>query len=98
MAKEIRNKSNKTSFRKSFTSPFLIYWDRTNYLIFFAGLFLLVVGFYVMSLGAWDSTESLFVSPIILFIAYLVVFPLAIFFHSKKVKTEEETKTAVNQN
>lgn len=98
MAKDIRNKSAKTSFKKSIHSPFFIYWDKTNYILFFAGLFLLVIGFYVMSLGNWDSSSALFVAPVILFIAYVVVFPLAIFFRGKHVKTEGEEKVAPSQS
>jgi len=98
MAKEIRNKTAKSAFKKSFQSPFLIYWNKTNYMLFFAGLLLLVIGFYVMSLGEWNSTNSLFVAPIILFIAYVVVFPLAIFFRKKDTKAENEDHVAANQN
>jgi phosphotransferase system glucose/maltose/N-acetylglucosamine-specific IIC component len=96
MAKEIRNKTAKASFKKSFHSPFFIYWDKMNYILFGAGLLLLVIGFYVMSLGEWNSASSLFIAPIILFIAYVVVFPLAIFLRKKDVKTAEGDKVAVS--
>ncbi len=98
MAKEIRNKATKASFKKSFHSPFFIYWDKLNYILFGAGLLLLVIGFYVMSLGEWDSTTSLFIAPIILFVAYVIVFPLAIFIRSKNVKTGGEDKVAAGQS
>jgi phosphotransferase system glucose/maltose/N-acetylglucosamine-specific IIC component len=98
MAKDIKNRSAKPSFKKAFHSPFFIYWDKINYVLFFAGLFLLVIGFYVMSLGNWNSSTALFVAPVILFIAYIVVFPLAIFYRSKNVKTEGEEKVAPSQS
>ena len=80
MAQKIKKKS--VIAKKNLVSPFNIYWDKKNYLFLFLGFALLIVGYYVMSLGSWDSTESLIFSPIILVIAYILIFPLSIF--SKK--------------
>lgn len=81
MAK-VRSKA-KTERRK-FISPFKNYWNKTNYLIFYLGIFLLLLGFYLMSIGPWDNPLSLSYSPIILLVAYLIIFPLAILFRNKK--------------
>ncbi|HEY4755945.1 MAG TPA: hypothetical protein VIH28_07830, partial [Ignavibacteriaceae bacterium] len=51
----------------------------------FLGFGLLIVGYYVMSIGSWDSTESLIFSPIILVIAYILIFPLSIFSKKKEI-------------
>jgi hypothetical protein len=80
MAQKIKKKSVIT--KKNLVSPFNIYWDKKNYLFLFLGFALLILGYYVMSIGLWDSTESLIFSPIILVIAYFLIFPLSIF--SKK--------------
>ena len=65
--------------KRIISSPFSIYWDKRNYLYLIAGFALLVIGYYLMSLGSWDSTESLIISPIILVVAYILIFPLSIF-------------------
>ncbi|MDT3697720.1 MAG: DUF3098 domain-containing protein [Ignavibacterium sp.] len=82
MAKKIKKKSAKTT-AKSLPSPFNIYWERTNYLLFGLGLLLIVLGFYFMSQGTWDSTSSLVVSPILLFLGFVVVIPASILYRKK---------------
>ncbi len=78
MAK-IRPKKKKATL----VSPFENYWGKKNYLIFGIGIGILIVGFYLMSIGPWDNPLSLSVSPIVLLIAYLVVFPLSILYKKK---------------
>ena len=91
MAQKIKKKS--TAVKKTLSSPFNIYWDKKNYLFLFSGFALLAVGYYVMSLTvSWDSTESLILSPIILVIAYVLIFPLSIF--SKKKDSAEKDKNS----
>ncbi|MDY0081937.1 MAG: DUF3098 domain-containing protein [Ignavibacteriaceae bacterium] len=82
MAKKIKKKTVKTA-AKSLPSPFNIYWERNNYLLFGLGLLLIVLGFYFMGQGNWDSTSSLVVSPILLFIGFVVVIPASIFYRKK---------------
>lgn len=77
MTQKIKKKS--LASKKIISSPFSIYWDKKNYLFLILGFALLVIGYYLMSLGSWDSTESLILSPIILVIAYILIFPLSIF-------------------
>ncbi len=91
MAKIIK-KRNVRQTKKVFTSPFKIYWSNKNYLFLLLGFALLIIGFYVMSLGEWNSAASLVFSPIILGIAYLLIFPASIFYRDKNVlvKTEDE--------
>ncbi len=74
MAKAIKKKNIRQS-KKVFTSPFKIYWTRKNYLLLILGFVVLILGFYVMSIGEWNSTASLVFSPIILVIAYILIFP-----------------------
>ncbi len=77
---------------KKLPSPFNIYWEKNNYLILIAGVLLAVLGYYFMSISPWNSTESLVYSPIILFIAYVIIFPLAIVYRKKKDQKPESTQ------
>ena len=51
-----------------------------------------------MTIGPWDSFSSLVISPILLFIGYVIIFPLSIFLRKKteKEKSSEE-KNAVSE-
>jgi hypothetical protein len=92
MAVKTKKKNVKAS-AKSLPSPFNIYWERTNYLLFGLGMLLIVLGFYFMSLGEWDSSSSLVVSPILLFLGFVVVMPASILYRKKAVVESEVTKT-----
>jgi ATP/ADP translocase len=88
MAKTVKKRASKVT-KKQHVSPFGIYWEKKNYIFFSAGLLLLVIGFYFTSIGNWDSYESLVISPIILFVAYILIFPLAIFSKRKEKEIQE---------
>lgn len=92
MAKAVKKRSVKST-KKTFVSPFNIYWDKTNYILLFTGILFVIVGFYVMSIGEWDSTTSLIISPIILFIGYVIIFPLSILFKKKESSEVAETSS-----
>jgi len=92
MAKAVKKRTVKTT-KKTFISPFSIYWNRTNYILFFTGVLFVIVGFYVMSIGEWDSTTSLVLSPIILFLGYVIIFPLSILFRKKESAEVTENST-----
>lgn len=70
-------------------SPFKNYWQKTNYYILFAGIAVVILGFILMSKSPWDNPISLTLSPIVLLVAYLVLFPLSIFY-KKKSKSKKE--------
>jgi len=91
MAKAVKKRNVKT-VKKVLTSPFKIYWNKKNYLFLFLGFLLLIVGFYAMSIGSWDSFSALYISPIILFIAYLLIFPASIFSRVKEDSSESQGK------
>lgn len=76
--------------RKFVNFNFVNYWTTTNYLLLGIGIILLVVGYYLMSVGSWDSYASLNISPIILLLAYLVVLPAAILYNKNKKGEEKE--------
>ena len=89
MAKTVRKRNVKSS-KKSFDSPFKIYWEKKNYLFFYLGFVLLIAGYYVMSIGKWNSTASLVFSPIILIITYIFIFPASILYRNKNKEVQEE--------
>lgn len=82
MAQKIRKKTLKQT-KKTSASPFNIYWEKKNYLLLGLGFLLTVIGFYFMGQEEWNSFSSLVISPIILFIAYVLIFPLSIFLRKK---------------
>jgi hypothetical protein len=92
MAVKTKKKNVKTSSSKSLPSPFNIYWERTNYLLFGLGMLLIIFGFYFMSLGEWDSSSSLLVSPILLFLGFVVVMPASILYRKKAITETEFVK------
>jgi hypothetical protein len=74
--------------KKVFTSPFNIYWKKNNYYLLFAGIGTIILGFYLMSIGPWNSFVSLVISPVVLVIGYTIILPASIFYR-KKNNTED---------
>ena len=87
MATKIKKKTIKQT-KKASVSPFNIYWEKKNYYLLALGLVVTIIGFYFMNIGPWDSFSSLVLSPIILFIAYIIIFPLSIFLRKKSEKEQ----------
>ncbi|MCF8261342.1 MAG: DUF3098 domain-containing protein [Melioribacteraceae bacterium] len=82
MAKrKIRKKVKNQNSR--FQSPFASYWSKTNFILLFTGIGILILGYYLMNVGPWDNPISLTISPLLLLFAYLVVFPAAILYKQK---------------
>jgi hypothetical protein len=97
MAKAVRKKNIRTtknikSAKKAAVSPFNIYWKNKNYILLFAGFVLLFAGYYIMSIKPWNSFPALNISPVILIIAYVIVFPAAILFREKKNSGKSEAE------
>jgi len=90
MAKSVK-KRGVTKASKVLTSPFTIYWSKTNYLVLALGIFLSILGYYFLSVKPWNSTTSLYLAPILLILVYLIFFPLSILI-KKKETTGQETK------
>ena len=76
---------------KKFESPFQNYWTRNNYILLFAGIITLIIGYFLLAQGPWDNPVSLSIAPIVLLIAYVVIFPLAIMY-KKKAKNNGDEK------
>lgn len=71
---------NVKEVKKVSGSHFKDYWQKQNYIFLILSLIFLIIGYYFMMDGSWDSTLSMSISPVILLIAYLILIPLAIFF------------------
>jgi len=84
MAKKVKRKNiRKSKKEKAKVSPFSIYWERGNYLLLIIGFAIIIIGFYTMSIGQWDSFSSLVISPILLVIGYILIFPASIFYRKR---------------
>ncbi len=88
MPKKVKTKKSHSTVK--IASPFKIYWGKKNYYFLYLGIAILIIGFYLMSIGNWDSTVSLFVSPFVLMIGYLLIIPASILF--KKKNKEQNTQ------
>jgi hypothetical protein len=61
---------------------------RINLYIFIASLLVIALGYILMALGDTYDVLSLYVSPLVLIIGYVIVLPLSILYRSKKNKDE----------
>jgi len=87
MAKKVIKKSIRKSKKTAApVSPFSIYWTKQNYYLLFLGFAIIILGFYLMSIGSWDSTPALVVSPILLIIGYMLVFPASLLYKKRTNK------------
>lgn len=89
MSKIVKNIKEQKRVEKA---PFKDYWERENYIFLAVSLLVLVIAYYLMTIGPWDSTLSMSVSPIILLIAYFILIPLTLFF---KIPTKIKQKLNV---
>lgn len=54
-----------------------------NYYLFFAGLFVIIVGYICMATGPVNGFISLTLSPILVSIGYLVLIPVSLIYRKK---------------
>ncbi|MCH2446281.1 MAG: DUF3098 domain-containing protein [Candidatus Marinimicrobia bacterium] len=60
---------------------------KKNYLLFGIGLATIIAGYIVMATGDVNSFQSLTLAPIMLFVGYLVIIPLALVFRDNDRKS-----------
>ena len=63
-------------------------FGKINYLLFGAGLALLMLGYFFMAYGEVNSFQSLTLAPILLFLGYIVVIPTALVFRQEQPENE----------
>ncbi len=88
MAKAVSKKNIRKA--KKIVSPFSVYWKKNNFLLLLLGLVIIIAGFVFMSMGPWNSFPSLFISPVLLVIGYLLVLPASILYFKKDKPDNQE--------
>ena len=63
-------------------------YSKTNYLLFFAGLILIIFGYIVMGNGEVSSFQSLTLAPTMLFLGYIVFIPSALIYNDRRLKKD----------
>ena len=60
-------------------------WSFTyiNYLLFFTGVFTIIIGYIIMYLGETEGVQSVKISPAVLFIGYCILIPISILYKSR---------------
>lgn len=58
-------------------------FTKKNYLLFLIGIVTIVMGYVIMGTGEVDSFQSLTLAPIMLFLGYVVIVPLALIYRDK---------------
>ena len=72
--------------RKQTSAPIFGDWNFTqaNYIIFLAGIVIIILANIIMALGTTNSFQALTLAPIMLIIGYLIIIPLAIVYKNRK--------------
>ena len=63
-------------------------FGKTNYILFSVGVATLLMGYALMGLGSVNSFQSLTLAPILLFLGYVVIIPLALVYREKNPQSE----------
>ena len=63
-------------------------FSKTNYLLFFAGLVLIIFGYIAMGNGEVSSFQSLTLAPTMLFLGYIVFIPSALIYKNRRLKKD----------
>ena len=64
-------------------------FNKTNYLFLFSGIFLIILGYFIMAYGEVNSFQSLTLAPVILFIGYIVLIPSALIYKRRIIKKDQ---------
>ena len=59
-----------------------------NYIVFGAGIFIIILGYILMSSGSVYSFQSLTIAPLLLFIGYIILIPASLII---KVKNRDRS-------
>ena len=59
-------------------------YDKENYIIFGTGIITIILGYIIMATGDTYSFQSLSVAPVLLFIGYLILIPIALLYQKEK--------------
>ena len=59
-------------------------FKKENYVFFIAGIILVILGYIVMAAGETYSFQSLTLAPILLFVGYIILIPIALIYRKDK--------------
>ena len=59
-------------------------YGKENYIIFGTGILTIILGYIIMATGDTYSFQSLSVAPVLLFIGYLILIPIALLYQKEK--------------
>lgn len=59
-------------------------FGKTNYILFCSGVALLIIAYVLMARGSVNSFQSLTLAPLLLFISYIIIIPIALVYRVKK--------------
>ena len=59
-------------------------FGKENYAFFIAGIFSVILGYIIMATGGTYSFQSLSLAPILLFVGYIILIPLALIYKIDK--------------
>ena len=78
--------SNKIKNENTENGKFPNSWifTNTNYLIFLIGFLMILAGYIIMANGEVYSNQSLIISPLMLFIGYIILIPFALLYKRKE--------------
>ena len=85
-------KAKKTGPRWGLEFP----WRRENYLILLLGIIIIIIGFIFLSIGPVNSFWSLDAAPVLLFLGYCVIIPVAILYRKREKRTSLEGSGSSN--
>ncbi len=88
MAKKVKRSAQQKKKNDLFNIPL----SKKNFIIFAIGFVLIFIGFFIMTTPPWDSTAALYFSPLLLGIAYFLIFPYGIFAKKKSLKSESASE------
>ena len=55
----------------------------TNYLLFGVNIATVILGYIIMASGEVDSTQSVTIAPLLLFLGYVIIIPISIMYRKK---------------
>ena len=64
-------------------------FGKFNYILFTVGVSALLVGYALMATGTVNSFQSLTLAPILLFLGYVVIIPLALVYRKKVTQKDK---------
>ena len=59
-------------------------YEKENYIFFVAGIVSVILGYIIMATGETYSFQSLSLAPILLFIGYIILIPIALIYKKRK--------------